>query len=66
MDTLADALPREQARCRELLQIYKDLGPVGAFGHAAIEGALKRADKAAAEGDVAAMIRSLEELGGCE
>lgn len=66
MKTLAEALPREQARCRELLQAYKDLGPAGAFGHAMIEAALKRADSAVAAGDVAAMLRSLKELRGCE
>ena len=64
--TLADAFPQEQARVRELLGVYKSLGPTGAFGAVMIEQALRRADAAAASGDVVAMLRSLEELKGCE
>ena len=65
-DTLADAYPREQARLRDLLTIYRDLGPIGAFGYAAISDVASRADKAAAEGDTIAMIGLLQEMRGCE
>lgn len=64
--TLAEALPAEQARCRELLIAYKEIGPVGAFGYTMIEAALKRADQAVMSGDPVAMLRSYEELKGCE
>lgn len=61
-DTLADALPREQARVRQVLGYYKEIGPAGMFGAMMIEVALRQADQAAASGDVVAMIRALQEL----
>lgn len=61
-ETLADALPKEQQRARELLRQYQEIGPAGAFGAAMITQALARADAASASGDVVAMVRSLEEL----
>lgn len=64
--TLAEALPLEQARCRELLVAYKEIGPAGAFGAVVIEEALRQADVASASGDVVAMIRSYQELKGLE
>jgi len=65
-DTLGDAYPREQARCRELLAVYRDLGPIGAFGAAMIERTLAEADKAATAGDVAEMVRAFREMQGCK
>jgi len=62
METLGDALPREQARCRELLVFYREIGPAGAFGAARIDDALKRADQAVINGDLAAMIRVYQEM----
>lgn len=60
------ALPRafslEQERVRELLGVYKEIGPAGTFGAMMIEDALRRADRAAVEGDVVAMIQSYKEL----
>lgn len=64
-ETLAEALPREQERVRELLPLY-DAIPAGAFGAAMLRQALKRAEKAAASGDVIAMLQSLDELKGCQ
>jgi hypothetical protein len=66
-DTVGDALPREMARVRdELIPQYIEIGPAGAFGLMMHRQALDRAAKAMAEGDVIAMIRSLEELRGCK
>jgi len=62
MSTLAEQLPKEQARCRTLLAEYRAIGPAGAFGAAMIEHALQRADQAVLGGGVAAMIRAYEEL----
>ena len=62
IESLADALPREQARVREILGHYKALGPVGAIGAAFIEADLRAAERAAAAGDVIAMIRALTKL----
>jgi hypothetical protein len=64
--TLGEALPQEQARCRELLTQYKQIGPAGVFGAAMIEAALKRADQAVMSGDPVAMLRTYDELKKCE
>ena len=61
METLADALPAEQSRVRELLAIYESI-PTGAFGAAMIRRALARAEQAAVSGDVVAMIQAYEDL----
>lgn len=65
MSSLGIEFPKEQARVRELLGAYK-LIPTGAFGAAMIEQVLKRADEAAISGDVVAILRSYEELKGCQ
>ena len=62
MTTLGDQLPREQARCRELLVAYKEIGPAGAFGAAMIEQSLREADTATISGDIVAMLRAYEKL----
>ena len=59
---IAEALPVEQARVRRILQIYKALGPVGSFGAWSIEQDLAAADRAAAAGDVVAMIAACQTL----
>lgn len=61
-ETLADALPAEMARVREVLGHYKELGPVGMFGAMFIEQSLQAADKAVMSGDVVAMLRAFAEL----
>lgn len=66
MTSLGDAFPMEQARLRELLDVYKDLGPVGAFGHAAISAVLQDADKAAISGDVVWMVRAFKAMQECQ
>jgi hypothetical protein len=60
--TLGDALPEQQARCRELLEQYVEIGPAGAFGAAMIRQALAKAERASISGDVIEMIRAHEEL----
>lgn len=62
MSTLAEDYPKQQERCRELLEGYTEIGPAGAFGHAMISDVLRRADKAAAEQDLVAMIRCFQEM----
>lgn len=64
--SVGDDFPRQQTRCRELLQAYKEIGPAGAFGAVLIEAALKRADAAAISGDVLAILRGYDELKGFE
>lgn len=62
MNTLGDDFPKQQARVREVLGYYKEIGPAGAFGAAMIEATLRRADEAAISGDVVAMLRVYQEL----
>lgn len=62
-DSLADAFIAEQARCRDLLSIYRSLPDnAGAFGAMFIDDMLRRADRAAMEGDVVAMLRIYQEM----
>lgn len=63
-ETLADALPKEMARVREVLGLYREIGPAGMFGAAMIEQDLRAADRAVMSGDVVAMLRSLKTLQG--
>lgn len=63
---LAEALPKEQARVRELIEMYREIGPAGAFARMMMEHSLRAADKAASEGDVVAMLRAYEDLKGYE
>ena len=62
METLADALPKEMARVREVLGHYHAIGPAGMFGAAFIEQDLQRADQAVMSGDPVAMIQALSAL----
>ena len=62
METLADALPKEMARVREVLGHYQAIGPAGMFGAAFIEQDLRAADAAVMSGDVVAMLQSYETL----
>lgn len=63
--TLANAFVDEQARLRELLDVYKSI-PTGAFGAMHIESTLREADAAMASGDVVAILRAYEAMRGCQ
>ena len=63
METLAEALPREQQRVRELLPMY-DAVPNGNFAAAMMRNSLARAEQAATSGDVVAMLAAYEDLNG--
>jgi len=60
---LAEALPTEQERVRNLLPMY-DAIPTGKFVTHMMRQALAQAEKAAAAGDVVAMLHSYEDLKG--
>ena len=51
-----ELLPKEQARAREVLAMYKETGGPGMFGAATIEATLREADEAVASGDIVAML----------
>lgn len=61
-ETLADALPREMQRVREILPHYKEIGPAGMFAVAMIEADLRAAEKAMMACDVVAMLRVYQSL----
>ncbi len=60
--TLAEELPRQQGRCRTILERAVEIGPNGAFLAAMLRQSLARAEAAAAAGDIAAMIVALHDL----
>ena len=62
MSSLAEELPKEMARVREILGHYHAIGPAGMFGAAFIEQDLREADKAIMDGDLVAMIAVYEKL----
>jgi hypothetical protein len=64
MDTVGDLLPKEQARVRELLVMYRDpmLGGSGLFAAALMEASLKAADEALLSGDLTKIIASYVDL----
>jgi hypothetical protein len=61
-ESLAEALPQEMARVREVLGLYKQIGPAGMFGVAMIEQDLREADQAVMSGDIVRMLRAYEAL----
>ena len=60
--SLATEYPKEQRRCRAILEIYKGLGVSGIPGSLMIQLMLDQAEDAAASGDVVAMVRSFKEM----
>jgi hypothetical protein len=66
MESLGEALPKEQARVRELILQYRDpmLKGAGSLAAACMEVSLRNADQAVMSGDVAAMIAAYEDLKG--
>ena len=62
-ESLAEALPKEQDRVREIVAIY-DTVPNGHFAAAMMRQSLAEAERAAATGDVVAMIAAYEDLKG--
>ena len=66
MTTLGYEYPKEQARCRKLLALYQEIGPVGKLGSVMIEATLQRADKAAVDGDLVAMLIAFTDMQRCK
>jgi hypothetical protein len=63
--SLAESLPREMARVRdELMPLYQQIGPPGAFALMLMRKALDEAAEAMVSGDVIAMLRVYEDLKG--
>ena len=64
-ESLAEALPKEQARVREILSVYDSI-PGGALAAFMMRSSLEEAEKAAAAGDIVFMAMAYEDLKGYE
>jgi hypothetical protein len=65
--TLADDLPIQQARVRELIALYRSLpNGSGVFGAVMMEQDLQEADKAVMSGDPVRMLRAWAKLKDCQ
>lgn len=64
IETLGKALPRQQARVRELIIQYRDpiLQGAGTLAAMMMENSLKKADQAIISGDVVAMLQAYHDL----
>lgn len=60
--SVGEDYPREQARCREALESYRQIGPPGAFAAAMIEQTLQEADAAMASGDIVRIVRAYKAM----
>jgi len=65
-ENLMDGLFRQMNRCRELIAVYGQIGPAGAFARAAIQHDITNAEKAIAGGDVTKMVAAYKALESCE
>lgn len=61
-NTLPETLLAEIRRNRELLDAYREIGPLGAFAYAAISADIERAENVLASGDAIEMMRWLQTL----
>lgn len=59
---IAEALPLQQARCREILKHAIEIGPAGMFLSHVLTVDLAAAEQAAASGDVVGMLRAYATL----
>lgn len=64
--SIGSAFPHEIARCKQLVEHYKELGGVGFFGRSMIELRIRDAEEAWASGDITRIISTYWDLKGCE
>jgi len=62
MESLGEALPKEQSRVREVLGYYRELGEAGVFAEKQIKRSLEKADSAIIGGDIIEMMTAYKEL----
>lgn len=62
MSSLGEALPEEMKRVRELLVVYRSIGPGGMIAAAGMAADLDRAAKALAERDLVGMVQVYQDL----
>ena len=59
---LIEGIQAELKRCRELRQIYEDIGPAGIFGKLMIDSSIKEAEAALPTGDITKIRRAYADL----
>jgi len=64
--TLMDGLMDEMNRCRELLTMYEEIGPAGAFGAVMIKRDIAFAELSIRENDVVKMLQAYSSLKECQ
>ena len=62
---IIEGLQKEINRCKELLQVYEEIGPAGKFAHIMIKAEIEKAEQAIVNVDTIGMIKSLKELENC-
>jgi hypothetical protein len=62
VENLQEGLVRELRRNRELLEMYKSIGPAGMIGASLIRNDIDNGDKALASGDIELMIPAYQAL----
>lgn len=62
MTSLADALPKEIARVREVLKYYEEVGPAAAFAVHMIKRDLLAAETSIGENDTVGMLKAYASL----
>lgn len=60
-----EAIQNECQRVRDLLPLYEEIGPAGAFGLAMLKASIKTGEAAIASGDVMKMLPALKDLQDC-
>ena len=63
IESIAEALPKEQERVRALLSLYEKI-PTGVFAATMMRQSLAQAERAAAAGDVVGMLAAYQDLQG--
>lgn len=64
--TLAEALPQEIERVKELVKLYRSIGPAGEIAARLMELDIKSAESATTNQDTVAMLRAFYKLQGWE
>lgn len=65
-ENLVEGIQRECNRVRELIPLYKEIGPAGAFGAAMLKAAIREGEASIASGDVVRMLGAFRSLEGCK
>lgn len=60
--SVGEDFPKQQARVREVLGQFKEIGPAGAIGASLIEHSLRQADEALASGDILKILVAYDAL----